>query len=154
MRTIILLALLVPGIFYAQGTAKYRNIANGVAIHGYDPVAYFEQGKAIEGKKEFRATVNGTVYYCSSAKNRESLLENPDNYLPQYGGWCAFAMGDYGKKVDVNPKTFKITNGKLYLFYNSFPTNTLKSWNRNEAHLKQNADQNWKKITTFKNPGK
>ncbi|MGS2741498.1 YHS domain-containing (seleno)protein [Sinomicrobium sp. M5D2P17] len=150
----ILFISLIPGIFYAQEAEKHRNLSNDVAIHGYDPVAYFEQGKGIEGKKEFSATVDGTVYYCSSAENRELLLKNPDTYLPQYGGWCAYAMGDYGEKVDVNPKTFKITNGKLYLFYNSFPTNTLKSWNKDEMNLAQNADQNWKKITTSKNPKK
>lgn len=56
-------------------------------------------------------------------------------------------MGDYGEKVEVNPKTFKIIDGKLYLFYNSLLNNTLKSWNKNEKKLKTQADKNWKAIT-------
>ena len=72
----------------------------------------------------------------SSQKNKDTFLKSPASYLPQYGGWCAFAMGDYGEKVEVNPKTFKIVDGKLYLFYNSLLNNTLKSWNKNEKKLK------------------
>ena len=150
----ILFIFFIPGIFYAQESKNHRNLSNGIAIHGYDPVAYFKQGKALQGKKEFPVTANGIVYYCSSAENRKLLLKYPENYLPQYGGWCAFAMGDNGKKVDVNPETFKISGGKLYLFYNSFPVNTLKSWNRNEMNLMRNADRNWKKLITSKNPDK
>ena len=55
-------------------------------------------------------------------------------------------MGDYGEKVEINPETFKIVDGKLYLFYNAFFNNTLKSWNKNESNLKKKADANWKKI--------
>lgn len=55
-------------------------------------------------------------------------------------------MGDYGKKVEINPETYKIVNGKLYLFYNSYLNNTLKSWNKDEINLKKKADNNWSKI--------
>ena len=58
---------------------------------------------------------------------KEVFLKNPTNFEPEYGGWCAYAMGDSGEKVTINPETFKIINGKLYLFYNAFLTNTLKS---------------------------
>ena len=72
--------------------------------------------------------------------------ENPTRFLPQYGGWCAYAMGDSGEKVKIDPETFKIIDGKLYLFYNFYFTNTLTKWNRDESNLKQKADQNWKKV--------
>jgi YHS domain-containing protein len=88
------------------------------------------------------------IYETSSAKNKELLTKNPSKYEPVYGGWCAFAMGDNGEKVEINPTTFKIINGKTYLFYNKLFTNTLNSWNKNEETLKKQADQNWKKITT------
>lgn len=145
----IVFTLFLCGTFISHGQ-EHTNLADGVAIHGYDPVAYFQQGEPVKGHEKFAVPVNGTVYYCSSSANERLLRENPEAYLPQYGGWCAFAMGDYGKKVDVNPKTYKITDGKLYLFYNTFPTNTLKSWNRDEEHLRSNADVNWKKITGTK----
>ena len=61
-------------------------------------------------------------------------------------GWCAYAMGAKGEKVSIDPETFKIINGKLYLFYNSYFNNTLKSWNKNEPTLKAKADVNWKRI--------
>ncbi|MBS1557247.1 MAG: YHS domain protein [Bacteroidetes bacterium] len=121
----------------------------GLALQGYDPVAYFESHKAMEGKKEITAWYEGITYRFSSDKNKATFLTNPLSYEPQYGGWCAFAMGAKGEKVEVDPETFKISNGKLYLFYNHFFNNTLKDWNKDEGSLKTNADQNWKKIITY-----
>lgn len=87
----------------------------------------------------------GVVYYFSMPVNKEYFLKNPSKFEPQYGGWCAFAMGDSNEKVSINPETFKISNGKLYLFYNAFFNNTLKSWNKNESGLMMKADANWSK---------
>ena len=63
------------------------------------------------------------------------FASNPAKYEPQYGGWCAYAMGHDGSKVEVDPETFKIINGKLFLFYNRFFNNTLKTWNQDESKL-------------------
>jgi YHS domain-containing protein len=122
------------------------NLEKQVAIQGYDPVAYFKQGKAIKGKKELSATYEGVIYQFSSPKNKDFFLKNPASFEAQYGGWCAYAMGSSGEKVEINPETFKIIDGKLYLFYNAYFNNTLKSWNKEEASLKIKADANWKKI--------
>ena len=70
----------------------------------------------------------------------------PEKYEPAYGGWCAYAMGNSSEKVEVDPETFKIIGGKLYLFYNFYFNNTLKSWNKNETGLKTKADGNWNKF--------
>jgi len=118
---------------------------SGLAIDGYDPVAYFKNNKAIKGKKEFTVNHLGAVYYFSSGENMEAFIKNPAIYEPQYGGWCAYAMGKEGDKVSVDPETFKIVNGKLYLFYNKFFNNTLTSWNKDETNLKTKADTNWQK---------
>ena len=132
---------------FAQNTrASHFNLENKLAIQGYDPVAYFTQKKAIKGKAALAFTYEGATYYFSSQANKEAFAKNPLQYEPQYGGWCAFAMGDYGKKVGVDPETFKIVDGKLYLFYNAYFNNTLKSWNKDETNLKKKADANWKKI--------
>jgi len=64
-------------------------------------------------------------------------LKNPAGYEPQYGGWCAYAMGANGEKVEIDPGTFKIVDGKLNLYYNAFFNNTLKSWNKDEVNLKK-----------------
>ncbi|MFV8336905.1 YHS domain-containing (seleno)protein [Flavobacterium sp. RSP29] len=121
------------------------NLEKNVAIQGYDPVAYFKQGKAVKGKKEITASYEGVVYYFSMPVNKEYFLKNPSKFESQYGGWCAYAMGDSNEKVSVNPETFKISNGKLYLFYNAFFNNTLKSWNKEETGLMMKADANWSK---------
>lgn len=119
-----------------------------IAIEGYDPVAYFTQGKAIEGKASYAVSHEGVVYYFSSQENKAAFLAQPAKYEPQYGGWCAYAMGAKGEKVSINPETFKIANGKLFLFYNKFFTNTLKSWNKDEHNLHVKADAHWSKLFT------
>jgi YHS domain-containing protein len=116
----------------------------GTAISGYDPTAYFS-GKTQKGKKEFSYTQEGVNYLFANANNLETFKKNPAKYEPQYGGWCAFAMGSKGEKVEVDPETFKIVNGKLYLFYHTFFSNTLTDWNKDENALKTKADVNWSK---------
>ncbi len=125
---------------------KLFNLDNGIAISGYDPVAYFTQNKAVKGNSGQAVNYEGVNYYFSSAANKEEFKKNPAKYLPSYGGWCAYAMGKDGTKVEVDPETFKIIDGKLYLFYNKFFNNTLKSWNKDESSLHQRADANWQKI--------
>ncbi len=125
---------------------KQFNLNNNIAISGYDPVAYFKLAKAVKGNKDLSVVADGITYYFSTADNKEEFKKDYTKYEPQYGGWCAYAMGNDGSKVEVDPETFKIVDGKLYLFYNRFFNNTLKSWNKNEAHLKMNADANWKKF--------
>ena len=125
---------------------KHFNLKNGLAIEGYDPVAYFKQNKAVEGKKEFAIFHQGATYYFASAENKELFKNDPAKYEPAYGGWCAYAMGANGEKVNVDPGTFKIKDGRLFLFYNKFFNNTLKDWNKDESNLKTKADQNWKTI--------
>ena len=125
---------------------KHSNLENGIGIQGFDPVAYFKQGKAVKGSKDLAVTAEGITYYFSSPENKEAFKRSPLAYEPEYGGWCAYAMGAKGEKVPVDPATFKIINNKLYLFYNQFFNNTLKSWNKDEANLKAKADQNWQKI--------
>ena len=125
---------------------KNFNLDDGIAIEGYDPVAYFKSSKAIEGDKKNSVYYQGVTYYFSSVENKEEFKINPSRYEPEYGGWCAYAMGAKGEKVSVDPETFKIVNGKLYLFYNRAFNNTLKSWNKDEANLKSRADASWQKI--------
>jgi YHS domain-containing protein len=148
-KLVLLLLILVSGVSFAQNDAKrvsQYNLENKVAIQGYDPVGYFNQGKAIKGKKEISTSYQGITYNFSSGENKNAFIKNPSKYEPQYGGWCAYAMGSAGEKVEINPETFKIVDGKLFLFYNAFFNNTLKSWNKDEANLKTQADNNWKKI--------
>ena len=126
-------------------TANF-NLEKKVAIQGYDPVAYFKQGKPVKGKKEIASSYEGAVYYFASQADAAAFAKNPAGYEPQYGGWCAYAMGATGEKVEIDPETFKIIDGKLYLFYNAYFNNTLKLWNKDETNLKKKADLSWKKL--------
>jgi YHS domain-containing protein len=149
MKTNVLLILLWCCSFCstAQTTSlrqKHFNLKNNIALEGYDLVSYFE-GKPIEGKKQFTYQHQGITYLFNSVTNRSKFMTNPDKYEPAYGGWCAFAMGQTGEKVKIDPETYKILDGKLYLFYNFWGNNTLEDWNEREMKLKESADSNWKK---------
>jgi YHS domain-containing protein len=122
---------------------KSFNLDKNVAIQGYDPVAYFTTGVATKGNKEIFAVAEGVTYLFATASNKEMFLKDFKKYEPQYGGWCAYAMGNTGEKVEIDPSTFKILNGKLYLFYHSWTNNTLNKWNKDENNLKNKADKNW-----------
>lgn len=151
MKQVILLLLFFSTYYTApaqdQKRVKEFNLEQDVAAKGYDVVAYIKQGKAVKGSASFAVVHQGVKYYFASAANKEVFKNNAAAYEPQYGGWCAYAMGATGEKVDIDPETFKVVNGKLYLFYNRFFNNTLPKWNKDEANLKTKADANWKKIT-------
>ena len=149
MRTTIILLLSVCFVqVFAQPDAlrlKHFNLKKNVAIEGYDPVSYFE-GNPQEGKPEIKTTHKGVVYQFSTQANLNKFKGSPDKFEPAYGGWCAYAMGENGEQVKVDPETFKIVDGKLYLFYNFWSNNTLTRWNKDEKMLKDSGDRNWKKI--------
>ncbi len=151
MKQVILLLLLFSTFHAATAQEQKRvnefNLEQDVAAKGYDVVAYIKQGKAVKGSFANAVLYQGVKYYFASAANKEVFKSNAAAYEPQYGGWCAYAMGATGEKVDIDPETFKVVNGKLYLFYNRFLNNTLPKWNKDEASLKIKADANWKKIT-------
>ena len=149
ISTLILLVTTVTGVFAQQAVVRKKQFnieKSGLAIQGYDPVAYFVNNKPVEGSKDITTVYNGITYQFATTQNRDAFKANPAKYEPQYGGWCAYAMGAKGEKVEVDPETFKVVNGKLYLFYNKYFNNTLKTWNKDEAHLKAMADKNWAKF--------
>jgi len=145
---VFLSALSTKGL--TQDAASMRkqsfNLEKNIGIQGYDPVAYFKENKAVKGKSEISVLYLGVIYYFSSVENKNAFVKDPTAYEPQYGGWCAYAMGKSGEKVEIDPSTFKIVNNKLYLFYNKYFNNTLASWNKDEANFKANADVHWQKI--------
>jgi YHS domain-containing protein len=149
MKKIMLLCwLLGPAFLQAQSPAvRQKNffIEKGLALQGYDAVSYF-QAKPLKGKANFSTTHQGIKYQFANAANLAAFQLDPAKYEPQYGGWCAYAMGKTGEKVEVDPETFKLINGKLYLFYNQFFNNTLTTWNKDEATLKKQADASWQKF--------
>jgi YHS domain-containing protein len=134
------------GALSAQNENVYSNQDN-IAIEGYDVVAYFADYQALRGNKSFATQHGGVTYYFTSQEHLDSFIANPDNYLPQYGGYCAFAMAKHNMKVPVDPTDFQIADGKLYLFFNDFyegaPFNAIVPWVNNEKDMKKTADANW-----------
>ena len=113
---------------------------------GYDLVSYFSENKPVKGKSSISSQYQGLLFYFSSQENKDLFINDPTRYLPKYGGWCAYAIGDYAKKVDVDPLSYTIENGELYLFYKSYFNDTREKWIKNHDALKQSAEEIWQKI--------
>ncbi|MBW8200204.1 YHS domain-containing (seleno)protein [Flagellimonas abyssi] len=143
-KFIVLLFLVMCTYGFSQ-TIDY-NTKSGYAVQGYDVVSYFDKAP-LEGKEEFSTTFDGTKFKFYNARNLQRFKESPLEYLPKYGGYCAYAVAVNGKKVNVDPETYEIRNGKLYLFYNKGKNNTLEFWlNESPEELRQKADENWEVI--------
>lgn len=114
----------------------------GIALHGYDPVAYFTAGKPTQGSVRFSAFHEGAIYHFATAANRDRFKANPAAFAPQFGGFCAMGVA-LEKKLDGDPNVWKIVDGKLYLNYNQDVAN---KWLADMAGHIQRADANWPKI--------
>lgn len=117
---------------------------NDIAISGYDTVAYFTEGMAVEGTHKYTATHKNTIYQFSSAKNRDLFRASPEQYAPQFGGFCAMGVA-LEKKLDVDPQAFKIVDGKLYLNLNPA---VQKKWLTDVPGYIDTAEGNWTDIKT------
>lgn len=124
--------------------------ANGLAIGGYDVVAYFS-GEAQKGFESYATKHNGVTYYFATKENRSTFKKEPQKYLPQFDGYCAWGVAAQETKFPINPETFDIIDGKLYLFFNGpfkgEPFNTLTPWNEETTKLKKAAHKNWSKVS-------
>jgi len=112
------------------------------AIHGYDPVAYFKEGKPVKGDKKYTLSWKSASWYFASQQNLDAFKSNPGKYEPQYGGYCAYGLSK-GKKVSTDPDAWVISNGKLYLNYDKDVQNT---WIKKQAEYIQTADKLWPEI--------
>lgn len=91
------------------------NSSSGLALKGYDPVAYFHNQEARPGSEEFSLDWGGTTWQFVDADSKAIFERNPDAYAPQFGGYCSFAIGK-GFTADISPDAWHIQSGKLYLF--------------------------------------
>lgn len=145
MNKILVVLLLVTGTYGLAQNRNY-NTKNGYAVNGYDVVSYFD-GTPLEGKKEFSTIYDGAMFKFYNQDNLDTFKNAPSDYVPKYGGFCAYAMAVNGKKVNVDPKTYEIREGKLYLFYNKGKNNTLQFWiDSSPDDLVSQADKKWEKI--------
>jgi YHS domain-containing protein len=146
MKWALFILIIFMSRFGISQQTKYF-IEKGIAIASYDAVSYFK-GNPQKGNKSFSFEYDHVQWNFINKENLQKFKSNPQKYTPQYGGWCAYAMGIDGSKVKIDPDTYKIIEGKLYLFYNFNFTNTLKSWNKNESEYLKVADSNWTKLNS------
>lgn len=119
------------------------NTENFVALREFDPVSYF-QNRPVKGTSKFEGKHKGIIYYFANQDNLEEFRKNPSKYEPAYGGWCAYTVAKSGERVKILPISYKIIDGRLYLFYNFGSDDRLRKWNAgNEKSLKAAADKNW-----------
>jgi len=119
---------------------KYTHSTPG--INGYDPVAYFTEGKPVKGNGWNVAEHDGVTYMFADKKNKKMFEADPEKYLPEYGGYCAYGVA-VGKKFEIDPEVWKIENGKLYL---NLDEGIQKKWNKDIPGYIQKADANWSEI--------
>lgn len=119
------------------------NQDHGVAIKGYDPVAYFTDNKPVKGSKAHSFVYEGVTYEFASAAHRKLFVADPEKYAPQFGGFCAYGTAT-GHKATIDPAAFTIVDGKLYLNYS---TKVRDKWQQDEPGYIHKADEAWPTVS-------
>ena len=115
---------------------------NTVGLDGYSPVSYFENGPE-RGKEAFSTVHRNTTYYFTSAEQRGKFLASPEKYLPAFDGFCAFGHS-IEKEFPVDPTSYKIANGRLFLFLKNAEVDALQLWNKgNQEELLAKAEKHF-----------
>jgi len=136
VRSFLFLLLLLTGF---EERAMGNLLDSDMAIKGYDPVAYFKTGKALKGNESFTFKWHDMTWYFSTKENRDLFAANPEQYAPQYDGYCAWAMTE-ARKAQTDPEIWKIVNGKLYLQCSQA---SYEKWSRDIPGNIKKADMNW-----------
>jgi YHS domain-containing protein len=151
-RAVMAAAVVALLVVAGGGSALAGSMVNtgyfgGVAIMGYDPVAYFTEGRPLKGSPEFQHEFLGETWHFASAANRDAFAADPVAYAPQYGGYCAgeVVQADVttGVTTNIDPRAWRIIDGKLYLFYDR---GYAQHFEANAPDLLVKADANWPKV--------
>lgn len=143
---ITFILLLICAMAKAQNTHNY--IKKDYVLNGYDLVAYFNNQIKEGDKNQFTLKHQDQLYAFANMENLRTFENNPEKYIPQYGGHCSYAMATLGKKVSPNPEIYEIRDGKLYFFHRQ---KGKENWqNGDTKKLKQQADNNWNKLLISK----
>lgn len=137
---VLLMLFAVPA--QAAKDKVYKAWLSDLAVSGYDAVAYFTEGKPVEGSDDFTVEYDGALWRFASAENRDAFAANPAKYAPQYGGYCAWAVSQ-GYTASTDPEAWKIVDGKLYLNYS---LSVQQRWARNIPSNIAAGDANWPKV--------
>jgi enamine deaminase RidA (YjgF/YER057c/UK114 family) len=146
------LSAALTGLLFATALAPgARSEEPKLSISGYDPVAYFTDGKPVQGKSDIEYLWHKLRWRFSSGEHRDLFAQNPDRYTPQYDGYCALGVsaGEEGHKDTVDPEAWAIVDGKLYLTHMS---QGMDDWRRNPADYIKQADANWATVKELAEP--
>jgi YHS domain-containing protein len=132
--------VIFPTVALAQKPPVYSDRSG--AIRGYDPVAYFTEGRPVKGSAEFTHRWNGATWRFASAENRDRFAQAPEKYAPQYGGYCAFGVAS-GYAVKIEPDAWSVVDGKLYLNYDK---SVQAKWQADVPGYIRKADANWPRV--------
>lgn len=138
---------LVSQLALAQDKKAFNIDNSNIALEGYSPVSYLDLGLAQKGLKEFKSEHDKVVYYFTSADQKQKFDKNPDKYLPQYGGYCAFGVYA-GAKFRPDPNKFIVKDGKYFLYLYNLELDAQQLWlkENNHAGLVKKANDNWDKL--------
>jgi YHS domain-containing protein len=145
---VCLFSLFVTGVAMADPPIAAVNTEHGLAVKGYDPVAYFTVGKPTPGLPQFTTSYEGATYRFASAENRDRFIAAPEKFQPQYGGYCAYAIA-LNRIADIHPEEWAIVKDKLYL-NNGLLAQTL--WSFDKSGNIARGDQNWPLVPKLGNP--
>lgn len=120
-------------------------LGEGVGLVGYDPVSYFPEGggKPVKGHIAISAEHDGVVYRFASESHKAAFQKNPGKYVPAYGGWCTWAVAELAKRVDVDPESYVLRNGRLYVFYRDPQLDTRAKFLESPDAMLARAEANW-----------
>lgn len=113
--------------------------SGGVAIKGYDPVAYFTDSKPVKGSPQFTHQWNGATWQFASASHRDEFAKSPEKYAPQFGGYCAYGVSQ-NHTAPIDPEAWTVLDGKLYLNYSQ---GVKKTWSKDTPKYLEQAEENW-----------
>ena len=148
MRTLLAALGFVVAAFIAAPAALadqppvHTGAFSNVAVGGYDTVAYFTDQHAVRGAAAFKTSYQGYEYRFASQAHLDAFRANPARYIPQYGGYCAWAVAQ-GYTAPGNPNNWRVVDGKLYLNYDA---NVQRRWEANIAGFIQSANHNWPSV--------
>jgi YHS domain-containing protein len=131
------LGLMLSPLAFAQKSEIF--VTKGIAIRGYDPVAYFTDAKPVKGQEAYNTTYKGAKWQFASEEHLASFKAEPEKYVPQFGGYCAYGMSE-GHKAPSQPEAFAVVDNRLYLNYN--PEVNLM-WSSKKEELITKANANW-----------
>jgi YHS domain-containing protein len=139
-RFVVTLAILAAlPVFAASKSDPVNKDGSGIAVRGYDPVAYFTQSKPVKGSSTFTYQWMNATWWFASAEDRDEFASSPEKYAPQYGGYCAYGVSQ-GHTAPIDPEAWTIVEGKVYLNYSR---SVKKTWSEAIPKRIQEANQNW-----------